>query len=56
MVEEWIEKVFEVQSFQQNHLSETYSGHHVVTILCVNAQQSGLVMRLRACPLISWVL
>ena len=25
MAEEWIEKVFEVWSFQQNHLSETYS-------------------------------
>ena len=25
VAEEWIEKVFEVWSFQQNHLSETYS-------------------------------
>ena len=34
MAEEWIEKVFEVQSFQQNYLSETYSwppcGYHSV--------------------------
>ena len=34
MAEEWIEKVFEVRSFQQNHLSETYSwppcGYHSV--------------------------
>ena len=34
MAEEWIEKVFEVQSFQQNHFSETYSwppcGYHSV--------------------------
>ena len=34
MGEEWIEKVFEVQRFQQNHLSETYSwppcGYHSV--------------------------
>ena len=27
-----------------------------VTILCVNAPQSGLVMRLRTCSLINWVL
>ena len=34
MAEEWIEEVFEVQSFQQNHLNETYSwppcGYHSV--------------------------
>ena len=56
VAEEWIGKNFEVQSLRQNHLSELIVGHHVNTILCVNAPQTGLVMRLRTYSLISLVL
>ena len=57
VAEEWIEKVFEVQRVSDRlTLVKLIVGQHVVTILCVNAPQSGLVMRLRTCSLISWVL
>ena len=57
VAKEWIEKVFEVQSISDRIiLVKLIVGQHVVTILCVNAPKSGLVMRLRTCSLISWVL
>ena len=56
VAEEWIEKVFEVLETNRIILVKFIVGHHVVSILCVNAQQSGLVIGLRTCSLISWVL
>ena len=57
MAEEWIGKIFEVQIVSNRIiLVKLIVGQHVDTILCVNGQQSGLVMRLRAYSLISWVL
>ena len=57
MANEWIWKVSEVQRVSNRIiLVKLIVGQHVDTILCVNAPQSGLVMRLRTCSLISWVL
>ena len=57
VAEEWIEKVFEVQRVSDRiTLVKLIVVQHVVTILCVCAPQSGLMMRLRTCSLISWVL
>ena len=57
VAEEWIRKVFEVQRVSDRIiLVKLIAVQHVDTILCVNAPQSGLVMRLRTCSLISWVL
>ena len=54
---EWIEKVFEMQRVSDRILLvELLVGQHVVNILFVYAPQGGLVMRLRTCSLISWVL
>ena len=47
VTKEWIGKVFEVQS-DRIILVKLIVGQHVDTILCVNAPQSGLVMRLMA--------
>ena len=56
MAEEWIGKIFEVQRVSDRIiLVKLIVGQHVDTILCVNALQSGLVMRLRAYSLISWL-
>ena len=57
MAEEWIGKVSEAQRVPDRIiLVKLIVGQHVNTILCVNAPQSGLVMRLKTCSLISWVL
>ena len=57
VAEEWIRKIFEVQRVSDRIiLVKLIVGQHVDTILCVNAPQSGLVIRLRAYSLISWVL
>ena len=57
MAEEWIGKVFEVQRVSNRiMLVKLIVGQHVNIVLCVNAPQSGLVMRLRTYSLISWVL
>ena len=57
VAEDWIGKVFEVQRVSNRIiLVKLIVGQHVNTILCVNAPQSGLVMRLRTYYLISWVL
>ena len=57
MAKEWIGKIFEVQRVSNRIiLVKLIVGQHVDTILCVNAQQSGLVMGLRTCSMISWVL
>ena len=57
MAREWIEKVFEVQRVSDRILLvELIVGQRVVNILFVYAPQGGLVMRLRTCSLISWVL
>ena len=57
LAEEWIRKIFEVQRVSDRIiLVKLIVGQHVDTILCVNAPQNGLGMRLRAYSLISWVL
>ena len=57
VAKDWIGKVFEVQRVSNRIiLVKLIVGQHVNTILCVNAPQSGLVMRLRTYYLISWVL
>ena len=57
VVKEWIGKVSEAQRVPDRIiLVKLIVGQHVDTILCVNAPQSGLVMRLKTCSLISWVL
>ena len=57
VAEEWIGKIFEVQRVSDRIiLVKLIIGQHVDTILCVNAPQSGLVMRLRTYSLISRVL
>ena len=57
MANEWIWKVSEVQRVSNRIiLVKLIVGQHVDTILCENAPQSGLMMRLRTCSLISWVL
>ena len=57
VAEEWIGKVFEVQRVSNRIILVKFIvGQHVNTILCLNAPQSGLVMRLRTYSLIRWVL
>ena len=57
VAEEWIGKVSEAQRVPDRIiLVKLIVGQHVDTILCVNAPQSGLVMRLKTCSWISWVL
>ena len=57
VAKEWIGKDFEVQRDSDRIiLVKRLVGQHVDTILCVNAPQSGLVMRFRTYSLISWVL
>ena len=57
MVEERIGKNFEVQRVSDRIiLVKLIVGQHVDTILCVNAPQNGLVIRLRTYSLISWML
>ena len=57
VAKEWIEKVFEVQRvLHRIILVKLIVGQPVVTVLCVYAPQSGLVMRLRTCSLMSLVL
>ena len=57
VAKEWIGKIYEVQRVSDRIiLVKLIVGQHTDTILCVNAPQSGLVMRLRAYSLISWVL
>ena len=57
VAEEWIGKVFEAQRISNRIiLVKLIVGQHVDTIVCVNAPQSGLVMRLRTYSLICWVL
>ena len=57
VAKEWIEKAFEVQKVPDRIIIwKLIVGQRVVTILSVYAPQSGLVMRLRTCSLISRVL
>ena len=54
VAKDWIGKVFEVQRVSNRIIFvKLIIGQHVNTILCVNAPQSGLVMRLRTYYLIS---
>ena len=57
VAKEWIEKAFEVQRVSDRIiLVKLIAGQRMVNVLSVYAPQSGLVMRLRTCSLISWVL
>ena len=57
VAKDWIEKVFEVLRVSDRIiLVKLIVSQRVDTLLSVYAPQSGLVMRLRTCSLISWVL
>ena len=56
VAQEWIRKVFEGQRVSDIIILVKLTAGQHVDILCVNAPQRGLVMRLRTYSLISWVL
>ena len=56
VAEEWIEKVFDVQSLRQNHLSEAYSRPACGYLSVSVCPTEWSVMRLRTCSLTSCVL